>query len=159
MSINVPTAVTRECAEFATGRIEECSTAKCKQGICILCADEKLLDVDPSKMRDKWSYCALSNKYFCSDCPNFCSKYHCWEGENQVDILQVLLYQYPQIETWLQSMEYHNTVTTSRSHAVQFLTLLMDSQPQFTQLIKLIQQQLKQHSLADMLQERYGFNR
>merc|ERR1712113_962090 len=52
--------------------------------------------------------------------------------------------QYPQIETWLQSMEYHNTVTTSRTHAVQFLTSLMDSQPQFTQLIKLIQQQLKQ---------------
>merc|ERR1712154_219720 len=43
-----------------------------------------------------------------------------------------------------QSMEYHNTVTTSRTHAVQFLTSLMDSQPQFTQLIKLIQQQLKQ---------------
>merc|ERR1712154_710479 len=53
------------------------------------------------------------------------------------------LHQYPQIETWLQSMEYHGTVTSSRTHAVQFLTSLMDSQPQFTQLIKLIQQQLK----------------
>ena len=67
-----------------------------------------------------------------------------FENENPIDIVLVLLHQYPQIETWLQSMEYHGTVTTSRTHAVQFLTSLMDSQPQFTQLIKLIQQQLKQ---------------
>eukprot|EP01083_Nonionella_stella_P180409 643229_1 len=67
-----------------------------------------------------------------------------FDNENPIDIVLVLLHQYPQIETWLQSMEYHGTVTTSRTHAVQFLTSLMDSQPQFTQLIKLIQQQLKQ---------------
>jgi len=67
-----------------------------------------------------------------------------FENENPIDIVLVLLHQYPQIETWLQSMEYHGTVTTSRTHAVQFLTSLMDSQPQFTQLIKLIQGQLKQ---------------
>merc|ERR1719410_2426709 len=66
-----------------------------------------------------------------------------FENENPIDIVLVLLHQYPQIETWLQSMEYHGTVTSSRTHAVQFLTSLMDSQPQFTQLIKLIQQQLK----------------
>merc|ERR1712232_941777 len=66
-----------------------------------------------------------------------------FDNENPIDIVLVLLHQYPQIETWLQSMEYHGTVTSSRTHAVQFLTSLMDSQPQFTQLIKLIQQQLK----------------
>merc|ERR1712176_751685 len=66
-----------------------------------------------------------------------------FDNENPIDIVLVLLHQYPQIETWLQSMEYHDTVTSSRTHAVQFLTSLMDSQPQFTQLIKLIQQQLK----------------
>ena len=65
-------------------------------------------------------------------------------SDNPIDILTVLLHQYPQIETWLQSMEYHDTVTTSKNHAVQFLTSLMDSQPQFTSLIKSIQHKLKQ---------------
>eukprot|EP01083_Nonionella_stella_P014521 40759_1 len=69
-----------------------------------------------------------------------------FDNENPIDIVLVLLHQYPQIETWLQSMEYHGTVTTSRTHAVQFLTSLMDSQPQFTQLIKLIQQQSSKKS-------------
>eukprot|EP01083_Nonionella_stella_P140215 429406_1 len=67
-----------------------------------------------------------------------------FDNENPLDIVLVLLRQYPQIETWLQTMEYHDTVTNSRTHAVQFLTSLMDSQPQFTQFIKLITQQLKQ---------------
>eukprot|EP01083_Nonionella_stella_P140214 429399_1 len=43
-----------------------------------------------------------------------------FDNENPIDIVLVLLHQYPQIETWLQSMEYHGTVTTSRTHAVQF---------------------------------------
>merc|ERR1712110_34019 len=34
-----------------------------------------------------------------------------FENENPIDIVLVLLHQYPQIETWLQSMEYHGTVT------------------------------------------------
>eukprot|EP01083_Nonionella_stella_P180412 643236_1 len=67
-----------------------------------------------------------------------------FDGENPTDIVLVLLHQYPQIKQWLECMEYHSTVTTARTHAMAFLTSLTDSQPQFTQLIKLIQQELKQ---------------
>ena len=67
-----------------------------------------------------------------------------YDGENPIDIVRVLLHQYPQIENWLKLMRYHGTVATSRPHAVQFLRSLTESQPQFITLIKLIQQQLKQ---------------
>ena len=154
--ISVPKTVTRECAEFATGRSEECSTADCEQSICILHVDEQmslkqLIDADASKKLDKWSYCAVSENYFCPDCLNFCSKYFCWEGvkdEEPTDIVNALMLQYPQIETWLKSMKYHNTVTTLRIHAIQFLASLMDKQPQFIQLIKHIQDQLKRRGLS-----------
>merc|ERR1712154_416007 len=77
----IPESITRECAEFATGRLEVCATADCGKGICILCADEEQFEVDPSKMREKWSFCSLSKQYFCSDClacpPNLCSRGFC----------------------------------------------------------------------------------
>lgn len=71
-----------------------------------------------------------------------------YDGEYAIDIVLVLLHQYPHIETLLQSMEYHATVTTSRTHAIQFLNSLIVSQPQFNTLIKLIQRQLKQRREA-----------
>eukprot|EP01084_Bolivina_argentea_P036074 66770_1 len=48
-----------------------------------------------------------------------------FDDKYAIDIVLVLCNQYPQIETWLQSMEYHSQVTTSTAHAVHFLTSLM----------------------------------
>eukprot|EP01084_Bolivina_argentea_P229603 387480_1 len=75
---------------------------------------------------------------------NHTSNHPIFGNENPIDIVLVLLKEYPQIETWIQGMEHNSTVTTSRTLAIQFLESLMNSQPQFAQLIKLIRQQLKQ---------------
>eukprot|EP01084_Bolivina_argentea_P317982 551365_1 len=72
--------------------------------------------------------------------------------ENPIDIILVLLHQYSQIETWLKSKGYYSTVTVSRPHAIQFLNSLMHSQPQFIQLINIIQQQLKRRRIPSIPQ-------
>eukprot|EP01084_Bolivina_argentea_P161714 281492_1 len=66
-----------------------------------------------------------------------------FENTNPIDIVLELLRKYPQMERWLLSMEYHQNVTTHPSHAVQFLTAVMSKQPEFTQIIQSIKQQLK----------------
>eukprot|EP01084_Bolivina_argentea_P229604 387481_1 len=68
---------------------------------------------------------------------NHTSNHPIFGNENPIDIVLVLLKEYPQIETWIQGMEHNSTVTTSRTLAIQFLESLMNSQPQFAQLIKL----------------------
>ena len=59
-----------------------------------------------------------------------------------IDVVRTLLHVYPQIKTWLKSMEYHKAVTTSRKHAEQFLTTLTASQPQFMERVELIRKKL-----------------
>eukprot|EP01084_Bolivina_argentea_P116177 206470_1 len=59
-----------------------------------------------------------------------------------IDIVLVLLHQYPQIKTWLEDMEYYDIVTTSEKHAIQFLQSLMESQIQFIPLLVSIAQNI-----------------
>eukprot|EP01084_Bolivina_argentea_P317980 551361_1 len=72
--------------------------------------------------------------------------------ENPIDIVLVLIHQFPQIKTWLQSTDYHSTVTTSRPHAIQLLNQIMQNQPHFIQVINLIQQQLKRGCVPSISQ-------
>ena len=62
---------------------------------------------------------------------------------NPIDIVKVLLDQFPQIETWLISMNYYEMTTTSKAGAAKLLLGIIESQPQFETLIKLIPQQIK----------------
>ncbi len=61
----IPLAINREIAEFATGTIEQCANDNCNAGICVL-NEEKILF--QNKQEVKWNYCSIENKYFCSLC-------------------------------------------------------------------------------------------
>eukprot|EP01084_Bolivina_argentea_P317983 551369_1 len=63
--------------------------------------------------------------------------------ENPIDIILALLNLYPQIETWLKSISYYSTVTTSPTNATECLTSLMQQRPHLIQWINLIEHQLK----------------
>ena len=63
--------------------------------------------------------------------------------ENPIDIVLVLLHEYPQIEQWLKKMEYYDTLIVSKTESIQLLNCLMETQPHFIGFINLIQQRLK----------------
>merc|ERR1712060_363659 len=64
-------------------------------------------------------------------------------NEDPIQIISVLLHRYPQIEKLLQSAGHFVAVTSSKMHAMEFLKWLMEFKPQYVQIIKSIQQQLK----------------
>eukprot|EP01084_Bolivina_argentea_P059579 108824_1 len=89
-SLNIPSIINREIAEYATGTIKPCSNLNCNEGICILNSDWK--NFNKNKIT-KWTYCDRKNNYFCEKCKphtlyfNCCDTTQCILNSKKCDFL------------------------------------------------------------------------